>query len=238
MTPATATENVLDNVVWHALRGPQASLAEWSSGRRAVRYDQEVAIFGAVDRLDEEGWRALADLVGPGGVTILFREAISKPPPGWDEVFRGPTWQLVAGDVSPPPEGLAIEVLSASDAEEMFALTKLTEPGPFFARTHEMGTYVGIRHEGRLVAMAGERMQAPGYTEISAVCSHPDVRRRGYGAALTAWMVDHIRKRGDAAYLHVLEDNENALRLYESIGFQRRRLVDAVAAVRIDQDIK
>lgn len=231
MTLAPATENVLDNVVWHALRGPQAHLAEWNDGRQAVRFDPEVAVFTAVDRLDPEGWAAQADLVGEGGATILFRDRVETPPPGWTEVFRGPTWQLVAGDVPLPPEDLSIEPLSPHDAGEMLALTQRTEPGPFQLRTIELGTYVGIRHAGKLVAMAGERLEAPGYTEISAVCTDPQARRRGYGAALTAWMTHHIRKRGDEAFLHVLETNENALRLYEAIGFQRRRRVDAVAAV-------
>lgn len=231
MTPAPATENVLDNVVWHALRGPQADLAEWNEGKRACRFDPEVAIFTAVDRLDEEGWAAQADLVGDGGATILFRDQVDTPPRGWTEVFRGPTWQLVADDVSPPPEDLSVELLSRDDASEMLALTQRTEPGPFLLRTVEMGTYVGVRREGKIVAMAGERLKTPGYTEISAVCTHPDARRRGYGAALTAWMTRHIRERGDQAFLHVLETNENALRLYEAIGFQRRRMVDAVAAV-------
>ena len=113
----------------------------------------------------------------------------------------------------------------------MLDLTRRTEPGPFLARTVELGTYVGIRHGGTLVAMAGERLKAPGFTEISAVCTHPDARRRGYGAALTLWMAAHIRQHGDEAFLHVLEANENALRLYEAIGFRRRRMVDAVAAV-------
>lgn len=231
MTPAAATESVLDNVVWHALRGPQARYAKWAEDGRAVRFDPEVAIFTAVDRIDDDGWAAQAALVGSGGATVLFRDEIPTPPAGWDEVFRGPTWQLVADDLSPTPEQ-PIEALSSADAEDMLALARLTEPGPFQIRAVELGTYVGIRHEGRLLAMAGERLKAPGYVEISAVCTHPDARRRGYGAALTLWMATHIRERGDEAFLHVLATNESALRLYEAIGFRRRRRVDAVAAVR------
>lgn len=230
MTTAAATESVLDNVVWHALRGPQARHAEWEGDGRAGRFDPEVAVFTAVDRLDDESWAAQAALVGSGGATILFRDEVPTPPRGWDEVFRGPTWQLVAGDLPSTPESPVVP-LSAADADEMLALVRRTEPGPFQIRTVELGTYVGIRSEGRLVAMAGERLRAPGYTEISAVCTHPDARRRGYGATLTLWMAAHIRERGDEAFLHVLATNESALRLYEAIGFRRRRMVDAVAAI-------
>ncbi|MDG2304231.1 MAG: GNAT family N-acetyltransferase [Candidatus Binatia bacterium] len=230
MTPATATENVLDNVAWHALRGPQARLSQWEEHGRAGRFDPEVTVFTAVDRLDDEAWAAQARLVGPGGTTILFRDEVPTPPAGWQEVFRGPTWQLVAGDLGPPAE-VPVEALAPDDAAEMLALTQLTEPGPFLLRTIELGTYVGIRHEGKIVAMAGERLKAPGFTEVSAVCTHSNARRLGYGAALTLWMAAHIRKRGDEAFLHVLASNESALRLYEAIGFRRRRNVDAVAAV-------
>lgn len=231
MGNVTATGHPLDNVVWHALRGPQASFAQWEATGRAGRFDPKVAVFSAVERLDADAWRAQADLVGPGGVTLLFRDTVPAPPAGWEAVFRGPTWQMVAGDVAPPPPSLQVERLSAADADAMVSLTQLTEPGPFLARTHELGTYVGLRENGLLVALAGERLKVPGFTEISAVCTHPTARRRGYGGALTAWMVAHIRARGEEAFLHVLEDNVNAIRLYESIGFRRRRRVDAVAAV-------
>ncbi len=237
MIPATATENVLDNVVWHALRGPQADLAQWSPNGRAARFQPEIAVFAAVDQLDDDGWAAQAELVGAGGAALLFRDHVPTPPAGWDEVFRGPTWQLVAGALPAPPT-VGIEILSVDDASEMLALTQLTEPGPFFVRPRELGTYVGVRHEGKIVAMAGERLKTPGFTEISAVCTHPAVRRRGFGAALTLWMAAHIRERGDEAFLHVLAENENALRLYEAIGFRRRRLVDAVVAIWTDQPCK
>lgn len=233
------TEEVLDNVVWHALRGPQASLAQWDTQGRAVRFDPEVSVFTGVDQLDDARWAAQAELVGPGGATLLFRDRVPPPPAGWREVFRGPTWQLVAEEPPPVPElDRPVEPLGPADADEMLALARLTEPGPFGRRTRELGTYVGIRHEGRLVAMAGERLRTEGFTEVSAVCTHPDARGRGFGAALTLWVTNHIRERGDEAFLHVLEHNENALRLYEAIGFRRRRRVDAVAAVRTTQDIR
>ena len=89
MTAGPATSHVLDNVVWHALRGRQAGLAEWETSGRAARFDPEVSIFAAVRQLDDEGWAAQAELVGPGGTAILFRDEIPAPPPAhWIEGSR------------------------------------------------------------------------------------------------------------------------------------------------------
>jgi predicted GNAT family acetyltransferase len=220
---------MLDNVVWHALRGPQERFAESEPSGRARRFTAEVALFCAVESVDAASWRALADLVGPDGLAVLFRDEVAAPPPGWTELFRGPTWQLVADDIPPRPN-LAVDPLGADDVDEMLALTQLTEPGPFFSRTVELGSYVGVRRGGRLVAMAGQRLRVPGWIEISAVCTHPDAQRQGLARDLTLWIAHAIRDGGDEAFLHVLEDNPNALRLYRKLGFEVRRKVDAIAA--------
>ena len=220
----------LDNPVWHALGGPLARLGHADRGDRVRRFDPEVSIFGAVDALDASAWQALAESTGIGGAVFLFRDQVASPPRGWKEIYRAPTLQMMAGEIAETPE-IAIEALGEDDLEEMLALTKLTEPGPFLPRTRELGTYVGVRRGGQLVAMAGERFQLEGWSEISAVCTHPDARRQGLGAGLTLWMARQIRARGDKAFLHVVEENENARLLYEAIGFTLRRKVDVVAAV-------
>ena len=230
-----AKDDVLDNAVWHALHTRHAHFAESHSSGRAIRFDPEVAIFGAVDEIDPESWRAQGELVGPGGYAILFRDEVPAPPPGWEEVFRGPTWQMVAGNLPPVPDVSPV-ALGVEDVPEMQALVQLTEPGPFFSRTHEMGDYVGVKRDGRIVAMAGERLKLSGWTEISAVCTHPDAQRQGLGAALTLWMARSIREAGDEAFLHVLEHNENALRLYQALGFEIRRMVQAVMLARLPDD--
>ncbi|HRE00734.1 MAG TPA: GNAT family N-acetyltransferase, partial [Ilumatobacteraceae bacterium] len=126
---------------------------------------------------------------------------------------------------------VAIERLTAADVTEMLALVQLTEPGPFRSGTIELGDYFGIRHGGRLVAMAGERLQTPDYTEVSAVCTHPDVRGRGYASALTRRVAEGIRARGQTPILHVAEHNLAAKAVYERLGFAVRTELHFIAVV-------
>jgi predicted GNAT family acetyltransferase len=104
----------------------------------------------------------------------------------------------------------------------MVELTALTKPGPFGKRTHELGYYVGIRDNGKLVAMAGERLKVPGYTEVSAVCTHPDHLGKGYAGALMLEVMRAIRERGETPFLHVRSNNARAIGIYERLGFRKR----------------
>jgi predicted GNAT family acetyltransferase len=108
----------------------------------------------------------------------------------------------------------------------MLELVAATQPGPFGTRTVEFGGYVGVRREGRLIAMAGERLRLHGHTEISAVCT--DARFRGHGLAglLVRVVVHRVRERGENAFLHAASDNESAIRLYDALGFETRTLID------------
>jgi predicted GNAT family acetyltransferase len=115
--------------------------------------------------------------------------------------------------------------LEAAHSPEMMELAALTKPGPFNKRTHELGTYLGIRHDGKLVAMAGERLKVPGYTEVSAVCTHPEHTGRGYARILMTELMQRIRSRGEAPFLHVRQDNMRAVDLYQRLGFRQRVLV-------------
>jgi len=112
--------------------------------------------------------------------------------------------------------------LTAADVPAMTELVTLARPGPFRPRTIEMGDYYGVRDGDRLVAMAGERMRLDGYCEISAVCTHPDARRRGLGALLTLTVATGIRNRGQQPFLHVAEGNDSARALYEAVGMYHR----------------
>ena len=115
--------------------------------------------------------------------------------------------------------------LSAADVPDMMALTAITKPGPFHKRTHDPGTYLGIRRDGKLVAMAGERLKIPGYTEVSAVCTHPDHTGHGYARILMAEVMHRILARGETPLLHVRQDNVRAIELYQRLGFNQRVLL-------------
>jgi predicted GNAT family acetyltransferase len=119
--------------------------------------------------------------------------------------------------------GVEPVTLGADDVPEMMALTELTKPGPFGARTHELGAFLGVRIDGRLVAMAGERMKPGNYTEMTAVCVHPSHRGRGYGQILLAAISRQILARGEIPFLHVFSNNSSAIALYRRQGMEIRR---------------
>jgi predicted GNAT family acetyltransferase len=137
-----------------------------------------------------------------------------------------PLAQMVhRGDSVPGADGDEVVQLTEADVPEMLALTKLTSPGPFGTRTREMGDYWGVRRDGKLIAMAGERLKIPGYTEISAVCTHPDYLGCGLATRLIGLVLSKIHGRGERAFLHVRPENERALWLYERFGFETRVLL-------------
>jgi hypothetical protein len=143
-------------------------------------------------------------------------------PPGFTSMISAAIHQMTAARLDPPGDDLDVVTLSDADAPEMRALAELTQPGPFHARTHQLGGFVGVRENGRLIAMAGERLKAPGFTEISAVCTHPDARGRGLAAALMRRVAAGIVARGKELFLHVYPHNKSAIALYERLGFRHR----------------
>lgn len=212
------TEAVLDNASWAALTGPHARFAERRG--QVARYDREVAPFWAIaPDAGEDRWADLAALAGPGGVVSLA--GAIEPPPGWEIANRTPGVQLVDAGVRAAPDEEAVR-LTPADVPEMLDLVARTRPGPFRKRTVELGTYLGIRRGGRLVAMAGERLHPPGWTEISAVCTDAGFRGQGLGTRLVLAVAAGIRDRGETPFLHAAAANTGAIRLYESLGFRLR----------------
>ncbi|MEU7866578.1 GNAT family N-acetyltransferase [Dactylosporangium sp. NPDC049140] len=210
----------LDNPAWHALHGPHARFAEAVGD--AVRYQPDVAPFLTVHPdAGPEVWPDVAALAGPGA-TIAVTGDGPAPPATWEVVEEAGGVQMldVAVEARPEPEAV---VLSAADVPEILDLVARTRPGPFKERTIELGTYLGIRHEGRLVALAGERLHLDGWTEISAVCTDPAYRGQGLATRLVRAVAHGIRARGERPLLHAAAANTNAIRLYESIGFELRR---------------
>ena len=70
------------------------------------------------------------------------------------------------------------------------------------------------------MAMAGERLKVPGYTEVSAVCTHPDHTGKGYARMLMREIMRGIRDRGEIPFLHVRSENTRAIGVYERLGFR------------------
>jgi ribosomal protein S18 acetylase RimI-like enzyme len=218
-------EQVLDDPVGESLRGHHAHLARRMGG--AVGYVPDVATFVAVPPdPGARDWADLAELVGRGGFADLFSSP-ATPPDDWPPVFTMGGVQLV-GPASPPRDcvdGPEVVELGAGDVPEMLDLARRTRPGPFWRRTIEMGRYVGVRDGQRLVAMAGERLRPPGWTEVSAVCTAPEARGRGLASRLVEDLAARIAARGERSFLHVRADNTAAIGLYERLGFRIRREV-------------
>ncbi|MFC8427098.1 GNAT family N-acetyltransferase [Streptomyces sp. NPDC057253] len=211
--------SVLDNAVWAALTGPHAHLAERVG--RAARYPHDVYAFAALaDAGDPAAWADLHTLVGPA--TTVRIKPVEQVPDGWEIVGGGVGVQLVGTALRAEPAAEAVR-LGHADVPEILDLVARTRPGPFLKRTVDLGTYLGIRDRGRLIALAGERLRPPGWTEISAVCTDPAYRGRGLATRLVRAVAAGIRERGDTPFLHAAADNTNAIRLYESIGFTLRR---------------
>jgi ribosomal protein S18 acetylase RimI-like enzyme len=217
----TAMEQPLDNPVWHALAALPDDLVIRSA--HAARFVPAAAPFFGVDRETPQAYAEVRRLLG-GSPEARFFQAADKPPPdGWRETFMQPIAQmLLPPEVSLPVLASDIHELGPDDVLAMLNLAAQGKPGPFGPRTHELGTYLGIRDGGRLIAMAGERFRFRGYAEISGVATHPDYRGRGHGRALTIALAVRIHADGRTPILHVFPENR-AAQLYESIGFVQRR---------------
>ncbi len=215
-----ATDHPLDRPVWSALATRQAALALGDA--RARRFAPEYGLFAGAADASPACLAALAALIPAGGRVGIVEIEDMPTPPGVAVVSRALCCQMIAPALAPGEPSFAITPLTDADASEMLALATLTEPGPYFARTHQMGDFVGVRQDGVLVAMAGERLKPEGFTEVSAVCTHPDHRGRGYAKGLTRLVAKRILARGETPFLHVYAHRSAAIALYETLGFGLR----------------
>lgn len=212
----------LDRPVWSALTSErQAALAVGAGG--ALRLAPGYGVFAASMDQSPQGVAAIAALDQPEGMLATVEADPTPVPPGLTMLKEAVLSQMVLVELTPAKaRDIAIEPLTEADAPAMLALATLTEPGPFFERTHRLGDFFGVKQNGRLLAMAGERLKPDGFTEVSGVCAHPDARGRGYAGALMRAVIERILARGETAFLHSYADNAGAIALYHSLGFAIR----------------
>ena len=232
MIMGQAESSLLDSPVWNALSTTHASFAEGDD--LAKRYPVDVAPFAATRDQTAESYRSLARLLGPEGTAAIPLATMPVLPFGWSVVRKIDSAQMVWNTQTLPPAEHNFEQLNTSHVIEMLALVEMTKPGPFAKKTPELGSYLGIREAGQLVAMAGERLKPYGYTEISAVCTHPDYRGRGYAGSLVSILIQRITKRNEIPFLHVRTENIDAIRVYEKLGFKTRRIIN-ITVVKNEQ---
>lgn len=208
-----------DNPIWQALRSDHAALG--AGDDCAAAYRAEVAPFVGVAAADARCGEALAALLGERETCYLVG-VIPPQVPGWQLHDHGVIDQMVCAAVPEVPPGPPVVELGAGHLDDMLALTALVYPGYFRHDTPRMGRYLGIYRDGRLAAMAGERMALPGWREISGVCTHPDHLGRGYAQRLVALATRRIAADGRRPFLHVSAANGRAKRIYEHLGYADR----------------
>ena len=215
---------VLDRPVWNALTGRQAHLAH--GDETGLRFAPEYGPFAAPP--DPAGdMRALARLAGNAEIWVVEKDRIVIPV-GLTLVRSAECVQMVAPAIADDGHDHAFCELGNEDAAEMFALAALTQPGPFSTRTHDLGRFIGIRRNGVLAAMAGERMKPGAFTELSGVCTHPDYRGRGYARYLMRLVALRMMERGEVPFLHCYATNTGAIALYRSLGFEIHQTMKAM----------
>lgn len=223
----------LDDPFWASLAGRHASMA--LGGSLARRYPPDISPIAALSGTGPKNISALEALVEPGDdVGVTGRSVPPDLPSGWEPLHRSRLVQMVRGDRAPLPErDVHATLLTAADAREMLGLAERTKPGPFRWRTLELGTYLGVRENGRLVAMAGQRLWIGNAREISAVCTEPEARGRGLARALVAQQVNRILRADEVPFLHVDIENPLAIALYRRLGFVPRAEFPLFVARRI-----
>jgi len=212
----------LDNPVWHSLIGAHAHFA---SGEGLARhYPRDVAPFSGIESASAAAYADLAAHLPPTAEARLFRPTDEPLPEGWIKVDAFPMLQMVARNAPIAASGApSPAILNSEDIGAMMELVAIAKPGPFGARTPQLGAYLGIREGGHIIALAGERMRVPGYVELSGICTHPSARGRGLAARLTGRLMQAALARGDVPFLHVRAENRAAVSLYRRLGFEVRR---------------
>jgi GNAT superfamily N-acetyltransferase len=229
-------EELLDNPIWNSLSTEHGSLSLRDG--QARRYQPAIGPLAGTPDQSVESYRALRELAGPGGILALFFPDPPAIPSGWSLFRGGVLTQMICRrpklvGLGSRAAGVVMRRLGATYVSAMVELATLTEPGPFRERTIELGNFYGILEGERLLAMAGQRMRVPGYVEVSAVCTHPDARGKGYAGMLMSEVMRDIIAEGATPFLHAFADNP-AVGLYTKLGFTHRRSFQLAVIKRED----
>lgn len=209
----------LDCPIWSALSSRQTAFG--TDGAMARRFSEDISPFAACADGSTEAVAALGALAHADDDMSLLEREPPSPPPGIALKMSAAGVQMVLTALAPGPEA-AFVALGEEDAPDMLALATLTKPGPFRARTHKLGRFIGVRENGLLIAMAGERLQTDEFVEVSGICTHPEHRGRGLAAALTRVVSQRILDEGRTPFLHAYASNTGAISVYRKLGFAHR----------------
>jgi len=213
------TENaVLDNPVWEALNGRQAEFAIKGDG--VLKYRPDVFMFAGIPDDSSDTIEKMAELYKQGEIMGLMGFKLDIEP-YFKRVFDVQAYQMLA-EKAPEYKSVDYVKLTKDDSVQIREIVELTKPGPYRPNIIELGNYVGIKEDDKLVAMVGERVKLDGYTEVSLVCTHPDYRGKGYAKALSGVVIEDIIGRGDVPFLNVMTHNTAAFNLYNKLGFSTR----------------
>jgi ribosomal protein S18 acetylase RimI-like enzyme len=214
----------LDNPTWYALTSTHKPIGIGTS--KAKRYPANVLPFVGFDIDAVYPLGTLQHEVRPGEVIYIIGE-LPKLPPSWVILGEIEGDQMVCEKLIAVKYEDDVELLKLgeSDIPEMYALINSVQPGFFKEDTAKIGTYYGVRVDGKLVSMAGERLKMTGLSEVSAVCTHPDYTGKGYAGQLVSLVAKQMILQNKIPFLHVVSSNDRAIKLYERLGFVKRRSI-------------
>jgi ribosomal protein S18 acetylase RimI-like enzyme len=218
----------LDTPIWTALTTKQAQHVQ--SNALARRFPPEMTLLGALAVNTVAAFESLAQLIQRDPVTLYFTSP-PQIPAGWEIVRAVELHQMVQETEALPPSAQAsttheVIELTPADVPEMSVVYTATRPGRNLCpRIQKLGQFLGIREDGKLVAMGGLRLHLPGYREITTVATLPGHEGRGYATAIVRSLIDRIRSRGDRPFLTVRSDNTRAVEIYRRLGFKERTLL-------------